>query len=337
MSGPRLKTTAILLVVALLAIGAALYQFAAARAVRADLTAQLTRLEELEAKRAGLQEQLAAAQQRVAAAARDRTSAGAVVQESLARVEVQTAEQKEPPPTGDMVQARFKHAQELAHSGQLEEALREYLWCFDVGMKQVPGLAPVRLSAVVIEIGDLGKQYPEALTALRTRRDQIAARVLASESDFDAVMEFSALNRTLGDDDRNMELYDQLPASDRRRHTLAGGSFNFLVDSQRYAAALDGRSYSSMSSLFEFQSQERPQTAALPNADAVRQASRNYLVKSTATNIEVLAGAGDLDHAREMIGRLLTYDGSDATKALVQTHLERAGHAELLSAAAAKP
>ena len=122
MSGPRLKTTAILLVVALLAIGAALYQFAAARAVRADLTAQLTRLEELEAKRAGLQEQLAAAQQRVAAAARDRTSAGAVVQESLARVEVQTAEQKEPPPTGEAIFeiTRFCLDRRLRASGRRE-------------------------------------------------------------------------------------------------------------------------------------------------------------------------------------------------------------------------
>jgi hypothetical protein len=85
-----------------------------------------------------------------------------------------------------------------------------------------------------------------------------------------------------------------------------------------------------MSSLFEVQIQERPQTVALPNADAIRQRTRENVRKSAATNIEVLAGAGDLDHARSMVERLLAYDNSDETRAVLQTHLERAGHTELL-------
>jgi hypothetical protein len=335
MSSARFKTTAILLVVALIAIGAALSQFLAARAARADLAAQLARLEELETKRAGLQQQLTAAQQRAAAAARDRASVGAVVKESLARVETDAPAAKEPI-TGDMVQARLLHARELAKSGQSEEALREFLWCLDVGLKRDGRSLPL-LSVVILEIGELGKQYPEALAALRTRRDQSAARVLASETDFNAVMEFSSLNRAVGESDRNIELFDRLPAGDRRRRTLAGGAIDSLIESRRYADALEGNPYSSMSSMFEVQIQERPQTAALPNANEIRKSVRDYTVKNTARNIEVLAGAGDLDHARTMLGRLLSYDSSEATKALVQTHLERAGHAELLSPAAAKP
>ena len=35
-----------------------------------------------------------------------------------------------------------------------------------------------------------------------------------------------------------------------------------------------------------------------------------------------------------MIERLLAYDGSEETKAALQTHLERAGHAELLGTVA---
>jgi hypothetical protein len=252
-------------------------------------------------------------------------------------VEAGASPKDDAPITGNLVQERFQRARELAKSGQPEAALREFLWCFDVGMKRVSGLAAIRLSALVMDIGELGKRYPEALTALRVRRDQIEARVLASESDFDAVSELSALNRTLDENDRSIELYDRLPAGDRRRRALAGGAFESLVDSQRYAAALEGRPYSSMSSAFEAQIQERPQSAALPNADAVRKAMRNGAVTGTARNIEVLAGAGDLEHARSLIERLLAYDGSEETKAALQTHLERAGHAELLSPAAAKP
>jgi hypothetical protein len=329
MAVTRAKITATVFLLALVAVGVAVWQFLGARALRADLSAQTVHVKELEAKRIALQERLDAAQQRVAAAARDRTSVRTVVQESIARLDARASAGSDPAITNDVVQSRYAHAKELVKSAQFEAALQEFLWCFDVGMKQVPGLSVMRLVAIA-EMGELGKRYPEALAALRERRDHVAPRVLASESDFDAASEFAALNRTLGDSDRNIELYDRLPAGDRRRRTLASGAFDALVGSQRYAAALEGRPYSGMSSLFEVQIQERPQTVALPNADAIRQRTRENVRKSAATNIEVLAGAGDLDHARSMVERLLAYDNSDETRAVLQTHLERAGHTELL-------
>jgi hypothetical protein len=45
----------------------------------------------------------------------------------------------------------------------------------------------------------------------------------------------------------------------------------------------------------------------------------------------VLAGAGDLAHAKTLAQRLLAYDGSDQTKAVLQNSLTRAGHPELLT------
>lgn len=332
MSAVRLKSNALLLAAALAALGAALWQFLAARTAQADLAARMPHLQELEAKRSGLQEQLAAAQRRVAAAAGDRASVQSVVKASLTRVEAAAAGDKEPPVTADLVQTRYQRARELARSGQREAALREFLWCLDVGMRRI-SLPTGRRTGVILEIGQLGREYPEALTALRARRDQMETRVRASESDLDAVSELAAFNRTLGENDRTIELYDRLPAGDSRRRGLASGAFESLVDSQRYTDAVEGRSYGSMSSTFEAMIQVRPETAALPNADAIRKAARDGTIKGTAMNIEVLAGAGDLEHARGMIERLLAYDGSDETRAAVQAHLERAGHADLLGAA----
>jgi hypothetical protein len=56
----------------------------------------------------------------------------------------------------------------------------------------------------------------------------------------------------------------------------------------------------------------------------------DYVVTTGAKNVEVLAGVGDLAHARVMIGRVLNYDHSEATTLALKARLERAGHPELL-------
>jgi hypothetical protein len=86
-----------------------------------------------------------------------------------------------------------------------------------------------------------------------------------------------------------------------------------------------------MSSSFEMSSQLRTVPGATAEmAEKMKTSMRSYAVTSAAKNIEVLAGAGDLGHARELAGRVLALDNSEATRALVQKHLERAGQPGLL-------
>lgn len=60
--------------------------------------------------------------------------------------------------------------------------------------------------------------------------------------------------------------------------------------------------------------------------DASRQAPmRTALVDGTVTNIEVLTGAGKAVEARMLTEKLLAFDGSDSTQALIKKHVERAG------------
>ncbi len=324
------KTNTVIAVLALVALGTAYYQFSAAHQAQTEFAAATERLGNLRAQQVNLQLRLAEAERRVEAAARDRAAVLKAVQ-SAAAAHAATDATKAAPITIAAVQARYRQAQVLAKGGQYEAALKEFLWCYDVGMKQAANLNAVRLSGLVADIGKLGALYPQALAALRDRRDQVEARMLASENDFDAASEFAALNRTLGDDARNMELYDQLPEGDRRRRTLASGAYDSFVAAQRYDAALEGRPYGSMSSLFEIMTRERPEIAAMPNADPMRKMMRDSVVKTTVTDIEVLAGAGDLVHAQALTARLLAYDGSESTKTLLQQHAARAGHPELLT------
>jgi hypothetical protein len=59
---------------------------------------------------------------------------------------------------------------------------------------------------------------------------------------------------------------------------------------------------------------------------------RRAVVSDAAKSIEVLAGAGDLVHAREFAGKVLAFDGSAETRELLQRHLARAGQPGLLHA-----
>jgi hypothetical protein len=105
-----------------------------------------------------------------------------------------------------------------------------------------------------------------------------------------------------------------------------------FIAARRYGDALFGRPYSSMSSSFELQTQYfvAPKAVGMPEQSAPRM--KAHLVSTTATNIEILAGAGDLTHARELAARLLALDNSQATRDLLQKHLERAGQPGLLAA-----
>jgi hypothetical protein len=99
---------------------------------------------------------------------------------------------------------------------------------------------------------------------------------------------------------------------------------------QRYADAIRARPFAQMTVEFERAAQERPLPASIRDPEAIRRANRSYVVNSTAKNVEALAGAGELVNAQVLLGRLLAFDSSDATKAAVRERLQRAGQAQLL-------
>jgi len=235
------------------------------------------------------------------------------------------------PITSDLVASRYKNAQDLARSGNSAAALKEFLWCYDEGMPRVTGYGGVRNSFLLSSIAQLGTNYPPALAALRERRDQAQQRMLGSESDPDATQDFASINRELHENQNTLAAFDQLPAEDRRRQALASVAYSLLVDGQRYGDALLGRPYENISAQFEMTIKERPLPANITDPARIRKMQRDFLINSTAADVEVLAGAGDLVHARTLAGRLLAYDSSPETKALLQQHVSRAGQTGLLN------
>lgn len=323
--------------VAALSIGTAVYQWNRATGEE-QATARMAELtEDLRARTRVLQQKLADAEQRARAAEKDNETLLAAVKRASASVAATETSPGDAPKvtiTQDLVQARLERARELARSGNAAEALKEYEWLFDVGMVRVASFTGVRTSFVLSEMKALGDSYPPALEALRTRRDEAEQRLRANAGDFQAASTFAAINRTLGETDKTLSVYDALPNDPQTRRTLALVAFDPLVQARRYSDALVGHSYAQMVSNFDRSAEDRPLPPNVANPERLRAMQHDFVLKSTTTNIEVLAGAGDLDHARELANKLLSFDGSDQAKAMLADHLTRAGHADLLSGTA---
>ncbi|MEO7413510.1 MAG: sigma-70 family RNA polymerase sigma factor [Opitutaceae bacterium] len=315
-------------VIGCVAIGVALFEVKASNETKSTWAALTRERDELRTKLHDSEGRLAAQSQRAAIAEEDTDKLLLVVKSMQVPVDAAPAEQV----TRDLVDARYKRGQELARNGNSVEALKEFLWCFEVGMPQVSGYAGVRRSFLLSELQKLG---PAGVDALQELRDQAQKRVLAGKNGADAAADFSAINRAMKEDDRSIALYDQLPPGDERRRALANGAYDQFVAARRYADAAQARSYGSMVALFEtLVITPTPNMSGADRTERLRQIQHASLVESTAKNIEVLAGAGDLENAQKLAARLMAFDRSPETQASIEQHATRAGHPTLLSQAA---
>lgn len=315
-------------VAAVAGLGTAFVAAGEARDAQAQLAVATTQHAALTARLDAMEKKLASEGARLQQA----EAQNARLLETVARIKATPAAlPAEEPITSEVVNTRFYRARQLVKTGDPAEALRELLWCFDVGMKRVPSMGSVRLSSGTSALAELADFYPPAREALEQRRDAARKLMLGEAQDRDAAAEFAGISRALKDGPGLVAALDQIPGGDVRRLWLAGAAQDELIAARRYADALEGRPYSSMISLFELSARERPLSASVPNPEEVRKRERAYLIGMTAKNIEMLAGAGQLANARALAARLAAYDKTEATQALVQEHLARAGQPNLLA------
>lgn len=260
---------------------------------------------------------------------------------SLARAQeavatTNTGANGETAPRLEAVQARYNLGQTLAQSGQTEAALKEYLWCYDEGMVRVPSYAGVRNSFLLSSIAQLGHSYPPAVAALREHRDQAEQRMMATPDNRTAAMDFASLNGALNENQRTLTMFDKLPPDDSRRGGLLVRVYDLLIEARRYGDAAKAMSFGQMTADFDRNVQYLSTTAGRPGREFIKASQTKYIVTTATKNIEVLAGAGDLAHARDLAAKLLAFNGSDETKALLRQRVERAGHPEVAAPPATK-
>ncbi len=310
-------------------------QFRSANKMETELSALRQRQETTSARIETLEQEIKSQSERARAVEDDNSTLRLAVEKAEAAKTTATPTVIAAAPlTRQMVEERFNRGRELAKDGDPVEALRELLWCFDTGMTQISSYSGVRASFLLSQIVELGRKHPAALVALRERRDIAQQRLVAGPADGREVSDFTALNRVLGETHLTLAVFDELPAGDRRRQNLANYASEVLLEQRRYKDVMAGKSYATMSSSFELTIQERPLPPNVTNPEALRTANRNFAVTSAAKNVEVLAGSGSLEHARALANRILAFDNSETTQALLLKHATRAGHPGLLAAPA---
>jgi hypothetical protein len=234
--------------------------------------------------------------------------------------------------TRKMVEERYARAQDLAGKGSHEEALAEFLWCFDEGMVAVSSYTGVRVSFLLGEITRLGRDYPPAIEALRRRRDALEEAIAAAPGAGAGLADYASLNHYLKEDGRNLALFERLPAGDKRRGMLGLSVYEELGRAGRYAEALEAHPYDRMVSLFEAIAVRRKQPG-FSKAEQERLDERQlaHTVRLATGNIEVLVGAGKVEEAEAYAKKLLAYDGSAATREKLHAAAVRAGRADLFA------
>lgn len=218
--------------------------------------------------------------------------------------------------SGDRANAAMTRAHELTRAGKFQEALDVYLHCY----RDVAGRNTLPNQQIVMsQIKQLGETYPPAIVALRDLRDAARQRFEAGDTSRDVITEIGFLNERLGEGHATIALYDRLPAGDPGRQSLALIGRRAFVDAKRYADALVGTSFGSMVRELEMGIRSAATLTGLSLSN-----HRDYVVQGTLSHIEVLIGSGKSAEAAELTRKLLAFDGSDATRAALQQHVDRA-------------
>ena len=171
-------------------------------------------------------------------------------------------------------------------------------------------------------IKSLSRSYPAALSALQGLRDAAMQRVMVNLNDRAAISEVAQLNERLGQSATSVALYDSLPPLHPGRQGLASIAGTAFLEARRYRDVLIGEPFGNMLTNFE---RLAGSTQKLSGQSAVNM--HGSLVSNTLADIEALTGTGQLSEAKTLTGKLLALDDSEATRAALQRHLDRATQA----------
>jgi thiol-disulfide isomerase/thioredoxin len=213
---------------------------------------------------------------------------------------------------------REQHADALVQAGKYEEALAEYLWCFDHGNDdESNGYHGVRLSFLLSDIVRLGERYPLAIKALEERRDRAEGLLLSGQGNRSQVADVSALNGHLKTPKRTLELFDRMREQKRLdsklQHAFLRDVAEYLVEAKRYRDLLDAsgdpekeleiRISSTESAIKVIEEMKREGTDAAGDSRRMRA----HLVSEFACTYEALLGTKQGEKAGIVADRLIAF------------------------------
>lgn len=229
----------------------------------------------------------------------------------------------------------------LFDRGIFDESAKEYLWCFDEGVKRKPAFQKTRNGAVLDEIVRLGRVYPAALDGLAERGEAIALKIpdctaLASE-----LSDFARIQKALQRPERVLGVYDSVGEAECGaivRSALLPQILGALVDQQRYAEALTGIGDAKTKLAQHVQAFEAARAKSKSDRTSLDALDlrRTEIRLETLVHHQALVGAKQSKSANELADALVAFDRCAPTYLGLVRSSEMAGDKGLARAIAEK-
>jgi thiol-disulfide isomerase/thioredoxin len=230
---------------------------------------------------------------------------------------------------------RQQYGDALVQKGRLEDALSEYLWCFDHGLEHDSSYAGVRLSFLLSRIAQLGQTLPNAVDELRNRRDAARKSIEAGKAELQTAMSFTSLNDYLKEPEDTLALYDRIKGEKGQPVAvlwyLQQQSIDQLLSAKRYR---DVVSLGGSTKVRELIRQYEAMEARIPEGPGIREYMKKQVAKDGAKYYEALVGAKESEEAADVAARLTAFD-PDAYPVLIAA-AKRAGDEATAEALAKK-
>lgn len=244
---------------------------------------------------------------------------------------------------------RGEYADELVRVGSYEEALTHYLWCFDEGIKHAPSYAGVRVSFLLSDISRLAENYPPALEALIERRNKVEKQLAdvqnieSNENLLSSASDFIAINKHLGKDgvDRNLSFYTKVKQNNQKmlEARLLDSLLDILLEAKRYNDIVESagnilekieKRIARYNQSLEF-NKKMADNSKLTQEQQDRLAStlKRLTIRESVKYFTVLLGVKDLKQAQVVAEKIISFDSSKETLALLAKQATEFGQIEL--------
>ncbi len=206
---------------------------------------------------------------------------------------------------GEDMQKYLSDTQDMVRQGKYPEALERFIWFHDHALEHEPaGMYGVRLSFALSYWKALGDVYPPAKAALVETRDRKEKMIMDNKGSDGLFHDVVALNRTLGDDEKTVALFDIV---DKRQPESAKQYWNVAKDAiiaaKRYDIARKyignpTREFTKVKAMYDHNTTlyDNPQIGG----DHFKAYNENHLVEESLKLIEVALALDDKKAAKEI-------------------------------------
>lgn len=113
---------------------------------------------------------------------------------------------------GEDMRTYLADTKKMVADGEYEEALKRHIWFQDHALENDPAMSGVRLSFALSDWKKLCNVYPPAMVAMKEMRDNKTQKVLDNNTSSQLFGDVVALNRTLGEEVKSVELFEKISA-----------------------------------------------------------------------------------------------------------------------------